>query len=46
MGIRNVRNLATKRDEAVEARVILITEREGGDKAREIHFLGPFALPS
>ena len=46
MGIRNVRNLVTRREEAVEARVILITEREVGDEAREIHFLGPFALPS
>lgn len=43
MGIRNVRNLVAKRE---EARVILITEREVGDEAREIHFLGPFALPS
>ena len=29
-----------------EARVIVITEMAAGLGAREIHFLGPFALPS
>ncbi len=29
-----------------EARVTVITEMAAGPEAREIHFLGPFALPS